>query len=377
MRQERRPHLPLHRVLVLPVEVPQLQRLLELLEQRLHLPARLVQLRNRCRRPLEVVRQEHQLAHLPVHFHPRADPPQRPRILLVRLLARQHDAFVGEDAGGKLLSGLALHHPVAHGVLRPDHEEHALRVEPEQLPEVDVGAVENRHVPGMQVRAEFRHLPAIRHLGGRHEGEGRQAGGHVATHVELGGGFPPAVFGPVDGVERQLQHRCIHREDAPEAETGEFSLVGTAEKVREVGRQTAVEFPVEAFRDGGVALAVGIGKGVALGGKDAADAEELLAVDLFGVADFVEAEGARELAEEEGVDLVGVREDAGLDFGPLGEAVDETGWNEMDNLGEDGETAAQRFGCCWCFHAVRLPRTFPIQQPFFCARPTSSYGMAV
>jgi len=49
----------------------------------------------------------------------------------------------------------------------------------------------------------------------------------------------------------------------------------------------------------------------------------------------------------------------------------------MDNLGEDGETAAQRFGCCWCFHAVRVPRTFPIQQPFFCARPTSSYGMAV
>jgi hypothetical protein len=205
--------------------------------------------------------------------------------------------------------------------------------------------------------------------------------------------------------------------------------VGTAEKVREGGGQTAVELPVEAFRDGGVALAVGVGEGVALGGKDAADAEELLAVDLFGVADFVEAEGAGELAEEEGVDLVGAGrcretnassglsfwacslsskldnathclrfssstptknpapqasirsrqrpgEDAGFDFGSLGEAVDEPRRNKMNNLGEDGETAAERFGCCLSFHTVRLSRTSPLQQPFYAPIP-HSYGMAV
>ena len=48
----------LDRVFVLAVEVLELERLLELLEQQLDLPPGLVQIRNRRRRPLEVVRQD-------------------------------------------------------------------------------------------------------------------------------------------------------------------------------------------------------------------------------------------------------------------------------------------------------------------------------
>jgi hypothetical protein len=43
--------------------------------------------------------------------------------------------------------------------------------------------------------------------------------------VELGGGFQLPVLRPVDGLERQLQDRFIHREDAPEAEPGKAVLV--------------------------------------------------------------------------------------------------------------------------------------------------------
>ena len=137
-----------------------------------------------------------------------------------------------------------------------------------------------------------------------------------------------------------------------------------------------MEFPKELFGDGGVPRAVCVREGVAPGGEDAADADELVAVDLFGIADFVEAEGAGELAEEEGVDLMGLGEDAGLDPVSCAEAVGKARRNELDELGEDGQATAQRFGCCVVFHTVRVPRTFPMQQPFFVPIP-HPYGMAV
>jgi hypothetical protein len=78
--------------------------------------------------------------------------------------------------------------------------------------------------------------------------------------------------------------------DAPEGEAGKAALVGADEK-REGVRQLAVEFPKELFGNGRVPRAVCVRKGNALGGKDAADAEELVAVDLFGIANLVEVEG--------------------------------------------------------------------------------------
>jgi hypothetical protein len=78
----------------------------------------------------------------------------------------------------------------------------------------------------LQIPAQLCHPAAVGHLGGREDGKRRQPGSHVAAHVELGSSFPLPVFRPVDGLERQLQDRCIHREYAPEAETGKAALWG-------------------------------------------------------------------------------------------------------------------------------------------------------
>ncbi len=103
-----------------------------------------------------------------------------------------------------------------------------------------------------------------------------------------------------------------------------------------------------------VARAVRVREGVAPGGQQSPHPEELLEVYRHGIADFLEAEGPRELSEHERVDLVGVREVPCLDAAGLGEFSDQARRNELDDLREDGQTPAHRLGCCVVFMASAL-----------------------
>ncbi len=131
-----------------------------------------------------------------------------------------------------------------------------------------------------------------------------------------------------------------------------------------VSRGVVHSKPAEASRR--VARAVRVREGVAPGGQQSPHPEELLEVYRHGIADFVEAEGPRELSEQERVDLVGVREVPCLDAAGLGEFSDQARRNELDDLREDGQTPAHRLGCCVVFHGVRIVwRTHP-HNNFFC-----------
>ena len=72
--QERRPHLPAHRVGVVSEEVSQLESLFDLLEKDFDFPSAPIQINDRLRAPFQVVRQELHLSPLAVHLHHRHDP---------------------------------------------------------------------------------------------------------------------------------------------------------------------------------------------------------------------------------------------------------------------------------------------------------------
>jgi hypothetical protein len=76
---------------------------------------------------------------------------------------------------------------------------------------VVVGAVEDGDVADAQILAYPLHFAAVGNLDAGHAGEGGEARGHVAAHVELGRGLLAAVARPVDGFERQGQDRGVQR----------------------------------------------------------------------------------------------------------------------------------------------------------------------
>ena len=82
VHQESRPDLPLDRLAIVPQEVAQVQRLLYLLEEHLNAPARLVQIADTGRGPLEVVREESHLSVFAIDLDDRDDPPHARRVVL-------------------------------------------------------------------------------------------------------------------------------------------------------------------------------------------------------------------------------------------------------------------------------------------------------
>ena len=98
--QERHPNLPAHGVGVVSQEVGDLQRLFDLLEEDLDLPAAAVKVRHGVRTPQEVIRQEDHFAFLPVHFHPSDDPAHDFGRGFLGI--GQRDQLVGDDLGALL-----------------------------------------------------------------------------------------------------------------------------------------------------------------------------------------------------------------------------------------------------------------------------------
>ena len=89
-------------------------------------------------------------------------------------------------------------------------------------------------------------------------------------------------------------------------------------------------------------------------------------MDFLGVADFVEAERAAELAEHQGKDLFLVAEPAGFDAASFGKRLHHARRNELDNLGQGGQTPPYRFGCCVFSHGARIVRRDRPHSDLFC-----------
>lgn len=71
VRQERRPHLPAHRIGRVAQKVRQLEGLFELLEEDLNFPAATVKISDGLRAPFQVVREKGHLPQLAIHLDPR------------------------------------------------------------------------------------------------------------------------------------------------------------------------------------------------------------------------------------------------------------------------------------------------------------------
>jgi len=316
MRERRSPYLPFNRILVLSEERLELERLLELLEEELNRPSRLVQPRDRGRAPIEVVRVEHHLAQLSFDFDKGFYAAQRPRVVRLRRRASQPYRLVGDDSFRQILPGCALHGPVFGGLLFPDDEEHSAKRLPVQHGEVVVRPVEHSHVARQQ-RCEKLLFPlgvVLARL--PDDSEPRKHVRDVRHHVQFHGGLALAVLRPLYAPVGELYRRGVHRVYAAHPELRERAFVPRVGERGVFAREHPVHEPEEPPNHARAARPVGVGEGRELHGLDAAYATELAGEYRREVDEFVEREHVRELAEHQQVHLRGVGELPGLDFLP-------------------------------------------------------------
>lgn len=105
----------------------------------------------------------------------------------------------------------------------------------------------------------------------------------------------------------------------------------------------AEDRPEQVLGQLGGAFAVGGGEAVLAGAAGAAKGRERAGVQAQGVTDIVEAEGVRELGEDQTHDMTPRTEAAGLvgDAGVPGQLGHEVRRNQMAELAQEGETAAR------------------------------------
>ena len=190
VREKTCPYLPLDRVLVRPDEVRQLERLLELLEEDLYLPSRLVEFADRARRPLHVVRQERHLPPFAVDLDDCAHSPERLRILPGGVRRRQAHDLVGDDVAGHLA---AFDDLVQHVDLLPENPEDLPRRQVVQKGEVDVRPVRKQDVSAFHVLRQLVRHRGIMGLAGLDAHDGRDERSHGQSRVHLGRGLLAAV----------------------------------------------------------------------------------------------------------------------------------------------------------------------------------------
>ena len=328
VHHQRHPDLPPYPVGRVADQVAQLQGLLQLLEEHLHLPPRPVQLRHRAGRPPKVVRQEHHLPILAVHLHRRPDPSaSRP--------VAQVDHLVLVHPPGHLAP---LRHGIRRALLHPGHPEDPPFAEVREVRVVRLAPVKDHVFPLFQARSKFPGAAGIRLPGGVDDDISWEEGLEVQADMGLGGGLATAVAGPVHAVGAELDDGGIHDVDrlAKLAElAGEGALGepgGTLGQMRE-------GLPEQALGDGGGTGLVGVGKGVAAGGGGATNGAEDAGVDVGLVAEVIESEAMDDLGGDEGDDMAPVGEGASVVLrvvlpNQLGEGM---AGNEVAKLLEDGQ----------------------------------------
>ena len=339
VNQQRRIHLPAHRVGAVAEEAGEFEALFDLFEKHLDVPAAAVEVGYGLRTPLEVVGDENHHPPLAVHLHPGLDAAHSHALVL---RAGQRDDLILDDVLPAF--GEGFDHPVFHVVLGAGDPLHAAGVEVGQMGEIDVGLVEHHDFAIGDARADFAGALVVVVLGAVDDGEGWQVAVQVEPQVHLGGGLAAAVFGPVHAVGDELHGGGVHGMD-PDFETPQQTLaLAAAGEIRARVLEMAEGGPEEFFDEQGVALLVGVGDGVARRRGDA-EAGERRAFEPQPIAEIVEADGVGELGEKHRGEMAGDAEGAGLriDSRLAGVASDQMARNEIEDLLENDHIRAG-----WC-----------------------------
>ena len=337
------PHLPLHRSLVVSDEVPDLARLLELLEEELDRPPRLVELGDRPRRPVEVVREEHHLLPLALDDDLCRHAPEQAVVRGVLRGGRpalRADGLVLEDLDLVPLVRLGpddrapLDDPHLHVPFLPHDEEHAAQGEFAEEAEVGVRAVRDEDVAVGQVGRDLCRADGIVVRRALDYREGRHLRAEVEVHVQLRRGLLAAMPSPVDAVQHELDRAGVEQVDVALPEAGEVALVL---HLREVGKrlgEVLEQLPVQLLGEGGVAFAVRVRQGVAVRHGRVAQLPPFRFVDPGRVADSVEGSRSRQLLVDERDDVAPDRKAlVAVPHVPV-DVVDDLRRDEGDNLPE-------------------------------------------
>ena len=110
---------------------------------------------------------------------------------------------MGDHNANCCLAGRLLDGAEEHVELGPQHEEHTARVQVGQKGQIDIGAVAQQHIAGVQARTQRRGAHRIVVRGILDDGEGRQEGADVQPKMTLGGRLSAAMPSPVNARQRQ------------------------------------------------------------------------------------------------------------------------------------------------------------------------------
>ena len=376
--QERRPHLPAHRVGVVSEEVSQLESLFDLLEKDFDFPSAPIQINDRLRAPFQVVRQELHLSPLAVHLHHRHDPPQPRWIEPTRSRGFHLHHVVAQNiaAASPLISP---DHPELHPLFGARHPRYPAFEQFEEVEQVQIRFVENHNLPVQQARAHLPSFLGVAVARRVHEGKPGQKTLQVESQMTFRRRLAPPVLGPVHTVAHQLEGGRIHQMDHPFEAEAEPAAPPTAKTRTEI-LQVLQGLPKQFLRHDGVPLAIGMGKRVALRWRGSTNRREGARVQRQRVANVVESQTMGQLCEEQREHVtpgrVGARviRHACLPSQLRNQMIG----NEVADLTQQSEpTLRWLLFSAFCFHNRALWHGARQKPTLLSSETPSAYGMAV
>jgi hypothetical protein len=164
VEQQRSPDLPADRVGAVAQEIAQLQALLDLFKKHFDLPTAAIQTSHTPSAPREIIGQELHLALLALNLHQSPDPAHRFGIIGAGVLVFEHHKLVAQDALIRCLWQV-FYYPETERFLAAGDPEDPIVIEHTQVHEINVCAVKDNDLAGLNCGAEFRGANAIGSLG--------------------------------------------------------------------------------------------------------------------------------------------------------------------------------------------------------------------
>src|ERR1017187_6408807 len=249
----------------------------------------------------------------------------------------------------------------------------------EEVEQVQIGFVENHDLPGQQARAHLPSFLGVTVARRVHDGKPRQKTLQVEPQMTFGRRLAPPMLGPVHAVGHQLNGGRIHQMDHP-LETEGKPGPPPATKARTETLQVLQGLPKQFLSHEGVALAIGIGKGVAFGRGRSTNGREGAGVQGQRVANVVESQTMGQLREEQREHVTPRRVSARvvLHASFSGQLRNQMIGNEVANLTQDRElTLRWLLLLVFCFHNRALWHGTKQKPTLFSPKAPSGYGMAV
>lgn len=155
--------------------------------------------------------------------------------------------------------------------------------------EIHVSLVKQDDFTRAQPGADFPGALVVVVLGGVDKGKGGQEIPAVQPQMALGGGFSPAMLGPVHAGSHQLDGGGIHRMNRAFEPVEQPLALPASGKARVQGLEVFQDRPEQFFGQGGVAMFVGMGQVVAGGSRSPAQRGERSRVQAQRVTNIIEA----------------------------------------------------------------------------------------